>query len=74
MLLFIDFKKAFDTVDSKLLLEKLFHYGFDTTSLLLISDYFKDRHQKTKIGTISSKPSSILLGVLYLAHFFLDLH
>ena len=63
MLLFIDFKKAFDTVDSKLLLAKLFHYGFDTDSLLLISDYFKGRYQKTKIGNVSSKPNLILLGV-----------
>ncbi len=55
MLLFIDFKKAFDTVDSYLLLAKLFHYGFDTPSLLLIADYFKNRQQKTKIGNISSQ-------------------
>jgi len=63
MLLFIDFKKAFDTVDSNLLLAKLFHYGFDTASLLLIADYFKNRQQKTKIGNISSNSSEILLGV-----------
>ena len=29
ILLFIDFKKAFDLVDSKMLLRKLFHYGFE---------------------------------------------
>ena len=33
LLLFIDFKKAFDTVDSNLLLKKLFLYGFDNVSL-----------------------------------------
>ncbi len=63
LLLFIDFKKAFDTVDSNLLLTKLFHYGFDTASLLLIADYFNNRCQKTKIGSFSSKPNLILLGV-----------
>ncbi len=63
LLLFIDFKKAFDTVDSKLLLAKLFHYGFDTASLLLVADYFNNRHQKTKIGNSFSKSNLILLGV-----------
>ena len=33
LLLFIDFRKAFDLVDSKKLLRKLFHYGFDDKSL-----------------------------------------
>ena len=32
-----------DTVDSNLLLFKLFHYGFDNSSLKLIADYFSDR-------------------------------
>ena len=63
LLLFIDFKKAFDTVDSKLLLSKLFHYGFDTGALLLIADYFTDRQQVTKLGNLMSKSNLILLGV-----------
>lgn len=63
LLLFIDFKKAFDTVDSKLLLSKLFHYGFDIGSLLLIADYFTNRSQKPKIGNSISESKPILLGV-----------
>jgi hypothetical protein len=65
--LFIDFKKAFDTVDSNLLISKLFHYGFETNSLFLIcfliADYFKNRQQITKINNSSSKPNVVLLGV-----------
>jgi hypothetical protein len=63
MLLFIDFKKAFDTVDSSLLLTKLFHYGFNTSSLLLIANYFSNRQQKTKIDNLTSNSNPILLGV-----------
>ena len=63
MLLFIDFKKAFDTVDSNLLLSKLFHYGFDTKALLLIADYFKNRQQLTKINNSTSEPYKVILGV-----------
>ena len=33
ILLFIDFKKAFDLVDSKMLLRKLFHCGFEKSAL-----------------------------------------
>jgi len=50
-------------VDSNLLISKLFHYGFDTSSLFLIADYFKNRQQITKINNSSSKPNVVLLGV-----------
>jgi hypothetical protein len=45
LLLFIDFRKAFDLVYSKKLLRKLFHYGFDNSALDMIANYFTDRHQ-----------------------------
>ena len=45
--LFIDFKKAFDLVDPKLLL-KLFHYGFDNASYNLLNNYFSNRNKITR--------------------------
>ena len=45
MILFIDFRKAVDLVDSNLLIYKLFHYGFDNISLRLLTDYFTNRQQ-----------------------------
>ena len=54
LLLFIDFRKAFDCLDSNLLLTKLFHYGFNTSSLNLIANYFSNRSQITKLDTSSS--------------------
>jgi hypothetical protein len=45
LLLIIDFRKAFDLVDARKLLRKLFHYGFDNTALNLIANYFTDRYQ-----------------------------
>ena len=58
MLLFIDFKKAFDTVDSTLLLAKLGHYGFDNGALKLIDNYFKDRMQTIKQWDRTPRPST----------------
>jgi hypothetical protein len=49
MLLFIDFRKAFDLVDSKLLLKKLFHYGFNNNALKRMKNYFMDRKQIIRI-------------------------
>jgi hypothetical protein len=63
LLLFIDFRKAFDLVDSKLLMLKLFHYGFDNSSLNLISDYFKNRKQISKFNGTKSAANNLNLGV-----------
>jgi hypothetical protein len=63
ILLFIDFRKAFDLVDSKLLLLKLFHYGFDNNALALIKNYFESRQQQVKYRGISSSFADIKLGV-----------
>ena len=61
--LFIDFKKAFDLINPRLLFLKLFHYGFDNNSLALLTDYFKDRKQKTKIGSGFSSSVDLMIGV-----------
>jgi len=63
LLLFIDFRKVFDSVDTKLLLLKLKKYGFDTDSIDLISNYFTDRCQAVKFGGIVSDFRPINLGV-----------
>ncbi len=63
LLLFIDFRKAFDLVDAGKLLLKLFHYGFDNSSLELIKNYFSQRTQTVKFNNSSSSLESINLGV-----------
>jgi hypothetical protein len=48
LLLFIDFRKAFDTVDSSLLIIKLLNYGFEPQAIALIKSYFSGRQQVIK--------------------------
>ena len=59
LLLFIDFRKAFDTVDSKFLLRRLFHYGFDGQSIKLLVDYFTNRVQVVRLYNIIFNPLQI---------------
>ena len=62
--LFIDFRKAFDLISSKLLLFKLnYGYGFDENAIKLLQDYFTNRLQYVKIESILSSALSVLLGV-----------
>ena len=61
--LFIDFKKAFDLINPKLLFLKLFHYGFDNAALALVRSYFADRKQVTKVGKVKSNQLPIEIGV-----------
>ena len=78
---FIDLKKAFETVDHDILLDKLNHYGFRG----LINDWFsylKNRTQKTQVGHhISDKavvrggvPQGSILGPSLFLLYVSDIH
>ena len=62
-ILFIDLKKAFDTIDHDILVSKLELYGFKGVSLNLFRDYLSDRTQVTVINKINSETSFISCGV-----------
>ena len=47
-IIFLDIKKAFDTVDHKILIDKLKFYGLDGTVILWIENYLTNRQQATK--------------------------
>ena len=60
---FIDFKKAFDTIDHKILIDKLRAAGFDHPTCALIANYLMDRSQSTKLNGHSSKSRTVKTGV-----------
>ena len=60
---FIDLKKAFDTVDHKILLHKLDHYGFRGVINKWFSSYLDGRTQTTQIGSFISKRKNTTCGV-----------
>jgi hypothetical protein len=61
--LFLDLRKAFDTVNHELLLNKLQLYGFRGPSLKLLTSYLIGRSQITLIGNVSSSLKLINHGV-----------
>ena len=62
-ILFLDLKKAFDTIDHEILLSKLELYGFKGVSPNLFRDYLSDRTQVTVINNVNSETSFISCGV-----------
>lgn len=60
---FIDLKKAFDTVSHSKLLEKLNHIGVTGVAHKILVSYLENRHQVTKIGECQSNSKPITYGV-----------
>ena len=61
--LFIDFKKAFDTVDHHILVDKLEHLGIRGTPLDLVRSYLKNRNQYVVFNGTESSRRNISVGV-----------
>ena len=60
---FIDLKKAFDTIDHGLLLKKMERYGIRGTALEWLHSYITNRQQFVQIGNSKSLNLSITCGV-----------
>ncbi len=60
---FVDLEKAFDTVNHKILLSKLEHYGIRDNSLTWIRSYLSNRKQSVKLDGVHSKNENISCGV-----------
>lgn len=60
---FLDFRKAFDTVNHHILLAKLYKYGIRGTCYDLVKDYLNDRVQYVQIGECMSESGAITCGV-----------
>lgn len=63
LLVFLDFSKAFDTVNHELLLAKLDILGFDEISCNWIRSYLSDRYQRVKTDSGFSPWARVLNGV-----------
>ncbi len=53
--IFIDLKKAFDTVNHSILLNKLYHYGMRGPCFTLLNSYLSQRYQRVKISCKNSQ-------------------
>ena len=61
--LYLDLKKAFDTVNSDILLNKMFHIGIRGDLHSILRSYLTDRKQKTLVHSYSSEETKVELGV-----------
>eukprot|EP00732_Lithocolla_globosa_P002638 Lithocolla_globosa_v1_NODE_1798_length_2330_cov_3.987692.p1 type:complete len:235 gc:universal NODE_1798_length_2330_cov_3.987692:782-1486(+) len=61
--IFIDLKKAFDTVNHAILLKKMERYGIRGAALRWISSYLENRKQYVRLGGKESEKELITCGV-----------
>jgi hypothetical protein len=62
-LVYLDFAKAFDRVDHRLLVNKLKNFGISGTLLNWFEDYLSNRHQRVTVLGKTSHPLPVLSGV-----------
>ena len=60
---FIDLRKAFDTVNHQILLTKLEHYGIRNTALKLFKSYLNERKQFVSLNGTDSETNVVTCGV-----------
>ena len=60
---FLDLRKAFDTVDHNLLLMKLQKYGIRGVALSWLTSYLENRSQYFQINHVKSQPLKVKCGV-----------
>ena len=61
--IFVDFRKAFDTFDHKILLDKLQLFGICGSEHLWMSDYLTDHTQSAFVEGVLSSPQQVVSGV-----------
>ena len=62
-MIYLDFKKAFDSVPHERLLTKLAAYGITGPILCWIRDFLSERKQRVRVGKCYSKKADFLSGV-----------
>lgn len=61
--IFIDFSKAFDSLNHDILITKLKRIGFDTKSILWFKSYFENRSQRVFLNNVLSNSAPLTYGV-----------
>ena len=61
--IFLDFSKAFDTINHKILLAKLSHYGIRGKALEWFTSYLSNRSQYVHVNGVDSQIKSIDCGI-----------